>query len=85
MEPEFFMIADGPEPVAPCSHAVESDGWVILTESRSGHCAAIGPFLAVDRVLASAQETVDLIASEGGTAVALEADMCDGEQAPSIT
>ena len=31
MEPEFFMIADGPEPVAPFSHAVESDGWVILT------------------------------------------------------
>lgn len=31
MEPEFFMIADGPRPVAPFSHAVESDGWVILT------------------------------------------------------
>lgn len=31
MEPEFIMIADGPRPVAPFSHAVESDGWVILT------------------------------------------------------
>jgi len=31
MEPEFFMIADGPRPVAPFSHAVESNGWVILT------------------------------------------------------
>jgi reactive intermediate/imine deaminase len=31
MDPEFFMIADGPRPVAPFSHAVESDGWVILT------------------------------------------------------
>ncbi len=29
--PEFYMIADGPRPVAPFSHAVESDGWVILT------------------------------------------------------
>jgi reactive intermediate/imine deaminase len=25
------MIAQGPRPVAPLSHAVESDGWVILT------------------------------------------------------
>lgn len=25
------MIADGPRPVAPFSHAVEDDGWVILT------------------------------------------------------
>ncbi|MEM8978557.1 MAG: RidA family protein [Pseudomonadota bacterium] len=29
--PLFHMIADGPTPVAPFSHAVESDGWVILT------------------------------------------------------
>ncbi len=41
--------------------------------------------LVVDRVLASAQETVDLITSEGGTAVAMEADICDEEQAASIT
>ena len=27
----FHMIAQGPRPVAPFSHAVESDGWVILT------------------------------------------------------
>jgi enamine deaminase RidA (YjgF/YER057c/UK114 family) len=25
------MIANGPRPVAPFSHAVESDGWVMLT------------------------------------------------------
>ncbi|WP_299150556.1 RidA family protein [uncultured Tateyamaria sp.] len=30
-EPLFHMIADGPRPVAPFSHAVETDGWVILT------------------------------------------------------
>ncbi|MGV6846983.1 MAG: RidA family protein [Marinibacterium sp.] len=30
-EPEFHMIASGPRPVAPFSHAVEADGWVILT------------------------------------------------------
>lgn len=29
--PIFHMIADGPRPVAPFSHAVEVDGWVILT------------------------------------------------------
>ncbi|WP_299373188.1 RidA family protein [uncultured Tateyamaria sp.] len=27
----FHMISGGPRPVAPFSHAVESDGWVILT------------------------------------------------------
>ncbi len=29
--PLFHMIAQGPRPVAPFSHAVESGGWVILT------------------------------------------------------
>lgn len=29
--PIFHMIAGGPRPVAPFSHAVESDGWVFLT------------------------------------------------------
>ncbi len=29
--PLFHMVADGPRPVAPFSHAVESDGWVLLT------------------------------------------------------
>ena len=27
-DPAFHMISDGPRPVAPFSHAVESDGWV---------------------------------------------------------
>ncbi len=27
----FHMIASGPRPVAPFSHAVEADGWVFLT------------------------------------------------------
>lgn len=30
-DPIFHMIAGGPRPVAPFSHAVEADGWVILT------------------------------------------------------
>ncbi|WP_221181480.1 RidA family protein [Histidinibacterium lentulum] len=30
-EPLFHMIAGGPRPVAPFSHAVEADGWVMLT------------------------------------------------------
>jgi 2-iminobutanoate/2-iminopropanoate deaminase len=29
--PIFHLIADGPRPVAPFSHAVEADGWVFLT------------------------------------------------------
>lgn len=29
--PSFHLFASGPRPVAPFSHAVESDGWVILT------------------------------------------------------
>ena len=29
--PVFHMIAGGPRPVAPFSHAVECDGWVSLT------------------------------------------------------
>ncbi len=29
--PLFHMIATGPRPVAPFSHAVESDGWVFVT------------------------------------------------------
>lgn len=29
--PEFHLFASGPRPVAPFSHAVEQDGWVILT------------------------------------------------------
>ncbi|MEO9572706.1 MAG: RidA family protein [Tateyamaria sp.] len=29
--PDFHLLASGPRPVAPFSHAVESDGWVILT------------------------------------------------------
>ena len=30
-DPIFHMISGGPRPVAPFSHAVEADGWVILT------------------------------------------------------
>ena len=29
--PEFHLFSKGPRPVAPFSHAVETDGWVILT------------------------------------------------------
>ncbi len=30
-DPLFHMIAGGPRPVAPFSHAVECDGWVFVT------------------------------------------------------
>ncbi|MEM9900510.1 MAG: RidA family protein [Pseudomonadota bacterium] len=29
--PNFHLFASGPRPVAPFSHAVEAEGWVILT------------------------------------------------------
>jgi reactive intermediate/imine deaminase len=29
--PDFHLLARGPRPVAPFSHAVEADGWVLLT------------------------------------------------------
>ncbi len=29
--PTFHLLSNGPRPVAPFSHAVEADGWVILT------------------------------------------------------
>ncbi len=29
--PDFHLLTQGPRPVAPFSHAVESDGWVMLT------------------------------------------------------
>ena len=29
--PDFHLISNGPRPVAPFCHAVETDGWVILT------------------------------------------------------
>lgn len=29
--PEFHLFTNGPRPVAPFSHAVETDGWVLLT------------------------------------------------------
>lgn len=29
--PDFHLFSKGPRPVAPFSHAVESDGWIILT------------------------------------------------------
>jgi reactive intermediate/imine deaminase len=31
MPPVFHMVPGAPDPVAPFSHAVESDGWVFLT------------------------------------------------------
>jgi 2-iminobutanoate/2-iminopropanoate deaminase len=30
-DPIFHLLSNGPRPVAPFSHAVEADGWVILT------------------------------------------------------
>ena len=29
--PDFHLLSSAPEPVAPFSHAVEADGWVLIT------------------------------------------------------
>lgn len=31
MAPNFHMIPEAPDPVAPFSHAVEADGWIFVT------------------------------------------------------
>ena len=36
-DPIFHMISGGPRPVAPFSHAVETDGWVLLTGQMPTH------------------------------------------------
>ncbi|MEO5807981.1 RidA family protein [Devosia sp.] len=38
--PIHHMIASGPRPVAPFSHAVEADGWVFVTGQMPTHPAA---------------------------------------------
>lgn len=35
--PDFHLFSSGPRPVAPFSHAVEADGWVILTGQMPTH------------------------------------------------
>ena len=35
--PLFHMVADGAQPVAPYSHAVETDGWVFVTGQLPNH------------------------------------------------
>ena len=42
MQPIFHMIAGGPKPVAPFSHAVESDGFVFVTGQMPDTPAAPG-------------------------------------------
>lgn len=39
-DPIFHMITGGPRPVAPFSHAVEADGWVLLTGQMPTNPAA---------------------------------------------
>ena len=38
--PDFHLFAKGPRPVAPFSHAVEAEGWVILTGQMPADPAA---------------------------------------------
>jgi reactive intermediate/imine deaminase len=42
MAVQFHMIADGPKPVAPFSHAVETDGFVFITGQMPDTPAAPG-------------------------------------------
>lgn len=65
---EFHLFASGPRPVAPFSHAVESDGWVMLTGQMPTDPAAPdaplpeGIVAQTDRVLAN----LELILGELG-------------------
>jgi 2-iminobutanoate/2-iminopropanoate deaminase len=40
--PVYHMIASGPQPVAPFSHAVEADGWIFVTGQMPTDPAAPG-------------------------------------------
>ncbi|MEM1362871.1 MAG: RidA family protein [Pseudomonadota bacterium] len=35
--PDFHLLSAAPSPVAPYSHAVEADGWVLLTGQMPNH------------------------------------------------
>jgi len=59
--PLFHMVAQGPRPVAPFSHAVECDGWVILTGQMPTDPAAPDAALP-DGIAAQTRRVMDNLA-----------------------
>ncbi len=66
--PEFHLFSNGPRPVAPFSHAVEADGWVILTGQMPTDPAAPDAPLpeGVEAQTRRVMENLALILSEMG-------------------
>ena len=70
--PVFHMIASGPRPVAPFSHAVEADGWVFVTGQMPTDPAAPDAPL-VEGIVAQTTRVVDnLKVVLGGIGLGLE-------------
>ena len=59
--PDFHLFSAGPRPVAPFSHAVESDGWVILTGQMPTDPAAPDAPLP-DGIVAQTKRVMDNLA-----------------------
>ena len=70
-QPQFHMISDGPSPVAPFSHAVESDGWVILT----GQMPTVPGAPDAPLVHGIAAQTMQVMANLGTILRGLELDL----------
>jgi 2-iminobutanoate/2-iminopropanoate deaminase len=60
-DPVFHMISGGPRPVAPFSHAVEVDGWLLLTGQMPTDPAAPDAALP-DGIMAQTQRVMDNLA-----------------------
>jgi len=54
----FHNVSDAPEHVAPFSHAVEADGWVILTGQMPTVAGQSGALLA-DGIVAQTQQVME--------------------------
>ena len=70
--PVFHMIASGPRPVAPFSHAVEADGWVFVTGQMPTDPAAPDAPLAEGIVAQTTRVVENLKVVLGGIGLGLE-------------
>ena len=70
--PIFHMIASGPRPVAPFSHAVESDGWVFVTGQMPTDPAAPDAPLVEGIVAQTTRVVENLKVVLGGIGLGLE-------------
>ena len=70
--PIFHMIASGPRPVAPFSHAVEADGWVFVTGQMPTDPAAPDAPLVEGIVAQTTRVVENLKVVLGGIGLGLE-------------